>query len=372
MFDLLYIGTVIACFLISYLFRDTRIFGFFSMMVFAYLAGDANPNTTTDYPVYMSHYNSLGWETSPFEKGYTELSLLFSHNGYDYAHFRFWFSILAFLILFVGVCLFTKKVALFMGIYGITVFFNDATQIRNLMMIALVILGTGLLAKNSGVVRLIGIMVLLISTQFHDLGFLFLLIIVPLSFIKFGFIEKMYKYFVAILFFLGAIFTVGSNSTIISLFVSFLTRFSSRSNSAENVVTSFGRGNSPKMIVLFWLSLLLFTAVLFILLRVADNIGLKEDRQLKMLFVGSAISMTVVFLIVLAPDYSRISRNSFLFIILLLCWVLDKKTKIYWTRKNVYRSVLFLSLIITTTYANTIIWGPLYYQSIPYLAQILK
>ncbi|WP_056997003.1 EpsG family protein [Secundilactobacillus collinoides] len=256
---MLFVITMLFCFISSLFIRNTRLIGFLAMMVLAYLAGDADPLTTIDYSVYLMHYNLLGFETSPFEKGYTVLSQFFFYHGLNYAQFRLFFAFLAFVIMFIGVSLFTKKVALFAGLYGLTVFFNDATQIRNLMMIAITILGAGLLAKKNRIPKIFGVFALLIASQFHDLGFVFLLVIVPLSLIKLDTLIRYYKYFVFFLYGVAAFFMVNSDGIVINFFASFLSKFSSRDNSADNVLTSFGRGSSHSTIIFVWILLLLFS-----------------------------------------------------------------------------------------------------------------
>ncbi|WP_455387177.1 EpsG family protein [Lactiplantibacillus pentosus] len=363
--------TVIICFLSSALLKKTKFIGFLALMVFAFLAGDANLSTTLDYQVYMNHYNLLGWETSPFEKGYTLLSSAVSHAGYTYAQFRMFFAVLALLILFMGLCLFTDKIALFAGIYGCTVFFNDATQIRNLMMISLVVLGAGLLAKEKYVFKILGVAVLLLSTQFHDLGFVFAVIIIPLSFLNMESIQRLYKYWIIGLYLLGAVFAFSSNVSIVQLFATLLTKFSSRSNSAENVLTNFGRGNSLSTIIMMWMTLFLLSILITELTRACLRTNVDREK-VKILYIGSAISMVVAFFIVLAPDYSRISRNAFVFVLILLCVTLEQKTIVFLTKQNLARLLLLVGVITLTTYINIQIWGPSFAESLPYLAQLKK
>lgn len=365
---MLFIGVMIVCFIVGFCFNDTRTVGLVGLMVLAYLAGAANPITTIDYSTYLVHYNALGWETSPFERGYTQLALLFSNHGVSYAQFRVCFAVLAFVALFLGVCMFTKNVALFAGLYGVSVFFNDATQIRNLMMISIVILGAGFLAQDKPSLKILGVGILWLSTQFHDLGFVFFLLLVPLSFVKFKTLLKFYKIIVPLLFGLGFIFSITSNSSIIQIISNFLTRFSSRNNSAQNVIANFGRGNSNSTTILMWVTLLLFSFALLMLVKIAGHSQL-ETPKIKILFIGSAIAMLVAFLIVLAPDYSRISRNAFLFFLILMCVVVDQNA-ISFSRNHLSRIFLLVSVLMLTTYVNTTIWGPLYVNSIPYIARI--
>lgn len=368
----IFIITILICFISSIFMSNTKVIGFFALMVFAYLAGSPDPNHILDYSVYENHYNILKWEVSPFEKGYTNLSLLFYNRGLEYAQFRLIFAILACVILFVGVCLFTKKVALFAGLYGITVFFNDATQIRNLMMISLVILGAGLFARKNKVSKVTGIIALFFATQFHDLGFVYLIIIPIFGFFNMKTLRKIYTYAVGILFFLGFFFSIGNKSKIVQLISQFLTSFSSRSSSAENVVNNFGRGNSLSNVILVWCSLALFSITLIILLDAVSGVIPENSVKAKILFLGSATAMIVVYLILLAPDYSRISRNSFLFLLLLLCFVLENKRFTRELKPNIIKYVIIISTLFAVTYVNTTIWGPNYYQTIPYLAKIKK
>lgn len=216
-----------------------------------------------------------------------------------------------------------------------------------------------------------GIFVILLSTQFHDLGFVFALIIIPLSFCNIIVLQRIYKYAVLVLYVLGFVFTISSHISIVQLLATFLMKFSSRSNSAENVITNFGRGNSYSTTIMMWITLLLVSILFTELTRICMRADV-DQQKVKLLYVGSAISMIVVFFIVLAPDYSRISRNAFLFVIILLCVTLEQKRVISLTKKNMVRLVLLLSVLTLTTYINTKIWGAPYAESLPYLAQLKK
>ena len=366
---MLYCATILICLVVGTIFRDTRIVGFLGMGVLAYLSGAANPLTTLDYPVYLQHYQLLGWETSPFERGYTWMSKLFFDMGFNYAEFRLISMIITFLVLFVGVCIFTKKVALFTGLYGVTVFFNDATQVRNLMMIALVILGAGLMSKKNKFLRIVAMGIVLLSTQFHALGFVFLIFLIPLSFIGMDRLVRYFKPFYVTSFVIGFIFAVLNTSSVLQLLAGLLEKFSSRQDSATNLLTRYGRGNSFSTIALTWLSVILLIVTMRILMRNARQLGIYESEQFKLVFIGSCVAIVSVFLIILAPDYSRISRNAFLFLLIMLCMVLERK-RIIISNRNLVKILTILSLLIVTTYANTRVWGSTYYDSIPYLAKI--
>ena len=348
---MLYCATILICLVVGTIFRDTRIVGFLGMGVLAYLSGAANPLTTLDYPVYLQHYQLLGWETSPFERGYTWMSKLFFDMGFNYAEFRLISMIITFLVLFVGVCIFTKKVALFTGLYGVTVFFNDAVQVRNKFL------------------RIVAMGIVLLSTQFHDLGFVFLIFLIPLSFIGMDRLVRYFKPFYVTSFVIGFVFAVLNTSSVLQLLAGLLEKFSSRQDSATNLFTRYGRGNSFSTIALTWLSVILLIVTMRILMRNARQLGIYESEQFKLVFIGSCVAIVSVFLIILAPDYSRISRNALLFLLIMLCMVLERK-RIIISNRNLVKILTILSLLIVTTYANTRVWGSTYYDSIPYLAKI--
>ncbi|WP_328585552.1 hypothetical protein [Secundilactobacillus collinoides] len=240
------------------------------------------------------------------------------------------------------------------------------------MMIAITILGAGLLAKKNRIPKIFGVFALLIASQFHDLGFVFLLVIVPLSLIKLDTLIRYYKYFVFFLYGVAAFFMVNSDGIVINFFASFLSKFSSRDNSADNVLTSFGRGSSHSTIIFVWILLLLFSLVLTMFVKLLRKLNTGDENKIKLLFIGSASAMLVVFLIVIAPDYSRISRNAFLFLIIMLCSILEKKVVIHLNQKNIEKAILVVFLFTFTAYVNTSIWGSTYYESIPYLAKLEK
>ncbi|KAA8348543.1 EpsG family protein [Leuconostoc mesenteroides] len=364
---MLFVLTIIVSFIASLLFKNTRIIGALGFISLAWLAGTADERTTTDYAVYKIHFNSIGYEVSPFEKGYTVMSAYFSHIGFDYAEFRLLFVFLAFTILFFGVTLFTKNVAMFTWIYGITVFFNDATQTRNLMMISMVILGSAIFLKFSLIGKCLGILLILFSSQFHDLGFLFILII-PIFLINEKILKKIEVWIISVAGIILMFVTIFGNSILQRILVKFLTSFSSRNDSASNVQNNFSRGTSISIILLIWITVLL---VLYLSNKFISSLSETQKiriDQLKMLYSGIFISIITLFLIVMSPDYSRISRNAFLFfIILATIYITDSQPK-----SNLFKHgrILFVLSLILVTYTHTMIWGPDYQNSIAYIAKL--
>ena len=87
-----------------------------------------------------------------------------------------------------------------------------------------------------------------------------------------------------------------------------------------------------------------------------------------MLIAGMIVSILTLFLILMSPDYSRISRNAFLFfIILATMYFTNKSNKIVRVRGA---KILFVLTLILMAYTHTMIWGNDYQKSIPYIAQL--
>lgn len=365
---MIFIMTVVISFVASVLMKNTRIVGAAGFFVLAWLAGSADARTTTDYGVYQTHYNALGLEVSPFEKGYTWLSTIFKNQGVSYQEFRLYFVLLAFVILYIGVLMFTKNIAMFTWVYGVTVYFNDATQVRNLMMIALVVLGMGIFTTwNVALGKVIGSIVILISSQFHDLGFFFFMV-VPLFFVPKDFMKKISSITIGVSAFFALIISVFGNGMVTTLLVRFLTIFSSRSASSENVEAHFSRGTSLSVLILIWVSVLVVWRLSILFAQQLDSNVEFNGSKTRMLIAGMIVSILTLFLILMSPDYSRISRNAFLFfIILATMYFTNKSNKIVRVRGA---KILFVLTLILMAYTHTMIWGNDYQKSIPYIAQL--
>lgn len=365
---MIFIMTMVISFVASVLMKNTRIVGAIGFFVLAWLAGSADARTTTDYGVYQTHYNALGLKVSPFEKGYTWLSTIFKNQGISYQEFRLYFVLLAFVILYIGVLMFTKNIAMFTWVYGVTVYFNDATQVRNLMMIALVVLGMGIFTTwNVALGKVIGSIVILISSQFHDLGFLFFLV-VPLFFVPKDLMKKISSITIGVSAFFALIISVFGNGMVTTLLVRFLTIFSSRSASSENVEAHFSRGTSLSVLILIWVSVLVVWHLSILFAQQLDSSVEFNGSKTRMLIAGMIVSILTLFLILMSPDYSRISRNAFLFfIILATMYFTNKSNKIVRVKGA---KILFVLTLILMAYTHTMIWGNDYQKSIPYIAQL--
>ena len=351
--------------------RRTKIVGAVGIAVLAYLAGSASATTTTDYPVYESYYYVAQTGNFYFEKGYSHLGLILLNHGFDYAQFRLFFATLSALILYIGVRRFTENVSFFSFAYGLTVFFNDATQIRNFMMIAIIILALSFLVKLNLKNILISIVLICVSAQFQSLGYFFLLI-VAIRVIPSDYFKKGLAWLMGIELLLLLISKIMGISTIISVLTKIASRITNRGNLVSKLSGQYNYGSSMTNFFGVAVSMILVLLVSYYLMtRYPKNI----DYQNKMypLYCGVIACFLALPLLFLAIDYSRIQRNGFLFFLIIVAIFLENTdfSGVNW-HKNSGIFIVIVVVCVLVAVVNYHIWGPLYQQSIPYLAKILK
>ncbi|WP_334427475.1 MULTISPECIES: hypothetical protein [unclassified Levilactobacillus] len=182
--------------------KRSKLVGLFGILILGYLAGSADPATTSDYDTYQMVYSNSN-NGLYFERGYSYLSSFFFNRGWSYLDFRVLFCILASIILYIGVVRFTSNVAIFVFLYGITAFFIDATQVRNFMMVSLVILGSSFLIRLNLKNCMISVFFILLAAEFQSIGYVFLLIVL-LRVLSKTLSPKAYKYSLVAVFALTA------------------------------------------------------------------------------------------------------------------------------------------------------------------------
>lgn len=356
----------------SLLTKKNKVIGFLGFLVLAFLMGSADPRTTTDYPAYEYYYNYGGLTGNfYFEKGYSLISYFFYKCGFNYQTFRIIISFLGFLILFLGVKRFTNNIAFFSFVYGITLFFNDATQVRNFLMISLVIFALSFLVKNPQKKDyLICCLIIILSGEIHSLGFLF--IIVP--FLNMIDINKLKKYYNLIIIITATIiiFSLMLRRQIVRIILWLVSYINTRQGLSYRILTKYSNNQLGSRNILIICGIVMVSvAILYIAFYLLNNCYV-TDLLMKSKIISCVLllSLTTTPLLTVAIDYSRISRNTFLFFIILI--------SMYFENKKSYRCINIIvtgSFLITSvlmTYLNTIIWGPLYIQSIPYLMKVLN
>ncbi|MCT3459598.1 EpsG family protein [Limosilactobacillus fermentum] len=346
--------------------KQSKFVGLLGFLVLAYLMGTANPDTTFDYSTYDYYYNYSGMTgIFYFEKGYSLIARYFYNIGWSYPEFRLFISAVSFGILYYSVSKFTKNLAFFIFIYGVTMFFIDATQIRNFIMISLVIFGVSFIANGKTFKNYIFcIIAILFSAQIHSMGYIFLL--VPLlNLVSFEKLEKNFQSVsIVVIFIVGILFIVGKGILSGGLTV-LLNHFSSRNDIAQRLADKYSSGTGRMHIIEVSVVALLTIYIAFCIVKYCSDQELK--KRLIPLFWGLVVSIVTLPLLTLAMDYSRIVRNSFVFMIVIMSVFYEKRY--LFNVRRVFFSWLILISLISNVYISNALWGPAYIQSIPYLMQ---
>ena len=354
--------------------RKLKAIGVFGFVVLAYLVGVSDPKHNLDYGSYHSWFRALpGMAPAnyPFEKGYAYLSVWASKNGLSYATFRLLLCAVATLLLYIGVRRFTKNTALFAGIYGATVFFVDATQVRNYLMLTIALLAMSFLQQVDLKHVLIASILIVISAQFHSLGYIFFLAIL-LRLVPF---DRLYRLSLPIA---GIIIVaiLGINIVgvrrIIKLVASLAGVFGDRANLVQKVSQQYGDGSVLiRYVAVAVVSLAAFLLVWFLYRLVA----ISGDRALiaKYQIIFSTVLVSVILLptLSLADDYSRIPRCIFLFVILAVCLYYENTDEIQLTRMRSLVTFLIVLVCFMNGFAHFYTWGTAYRASVIYLTGIL-
>lgn len=365
---MLFIGTMLFMIIYQMLFSNNRIIAILGFLVCAIISGMANPVTTFDYPTYNMYYNLAPKGIIYFEKGYTWLGLIGSHFGMPYSEFRLVIVSVTCIILYIGVHGFVKNMALFISLYGLSIFLIDAIQVRSFMMISVVVLAAYFLRVTSKKNILIATILIIISAQFHSSGYVFLLLIIfrlinPKTFVRiiglFSFINIFLLIITAVV---GTTFIQNALNKVVSI-------FSSRANLLDKVSEQYTTGTSAIKITAVLICTVLMTAMCTYIFK---NIQNKENQnKIKTVYAGVATGFVTIPLIALAYDYSRIQRSTFIFFIIagLVYFESDEFKKRNLEFKLIF-IIIFTIIIIINACVFCYFWSTSFRNSLPYLIRL--
>lgn len=283
----------------------------FSAFVLVYLLQGTKTESILDYRVYKSQYEL---NSDYFENGYNVIVHIGNRLGLPYTTFRYVFGVLIVTIFLIGITRLTTEPTVAINGYMIASLIPDVVQIRQLAMLALVILGYSFLKKRSIASIFIGLFFLVLATQFHSLGLLFLLVL-PLIKLRPQKQINLLKMCTVVFLALIAVFNVlpkGEMARIISVIMGI---FSSRSNISANVLNVYSNAAGITLTVLTT-GLTFLTIV--ILLRIPIQ-KLEESSNIRILFPSIYIMIVATFLTAtMSIDFVRLLRASAVLIILLL------------------------------------------------------
>ncbi|MCT4384165.1 EpsG family protein [Lacticaseibacillus paracasei] len=350
-----------------------QIVGVLGFLTLTYLAAVSDPIHNLDYQTYQAYYGTIPMQPVRqwhFEKGYSSLGVLFFHIGLSYQAFRWFLCLMTMVVMYIGVRRFTTRADLFAGIYGATVFLLDATQLRNFIMIAFVVLAMSFLQEVNWRNLLLAVMLILISAQFHSLGYLFLLVI----FLRCLPFEWLYSYglwFVGIVVSLILVISAVGVHAILDILAKFTSLVSSRSNLTSKVSSQYGDGS----VLIRYVAVAVSTIAMFLLIWfLCKVIKTTADKKLmvkyQLLYVISLMAIIMLPTLSLADDYSRIPRSIFLFVIIAISLYYEHAGAV---RLNKMRSlVTFLIVLVCAMngFSHLYMWGTAFRGSLPYLIHL--
>lgn len=342
----------------------SRISGFILIIFMGFLMGQGNALVIPDYELYMNSYD-FGW--SNFESGYTFLVGLGKSLGLEYSDFRQIITIVFSLILVISINRITSNVALVAFLYSISLFVFDTIQIRNFMMLSLVVLAFSFLNEKKIKNYVVSIFIILIATTFHTLAIAFL-IPVALSVLSY----KIQRYLIMFLVTFELIFVflmrfIGDD--VIAILQIILRTFSSRSLAVQSISSVYKNTANISSGILAIVVSTLQLAIIFYFMSKSDNLNKIIIWMLPMMTLG----IISVFVMQISADYCRLLRNTNLFAFIIIAVILDgmhKNAK----KINVQRFWLttFSIVLAVGSFLIQFILYPDARMAIPYIIQLLK
>ncbi len=343
------------------------------MLVLGYLAAITSPTRNLDYQSYQTQYMitqhqpAAAWK---FEKGYSWLNIFFGRLGFDYQAFRCVVCFLAVLIMYVGVRRLTKNTALFAGIYGITVFLLDATQIRNFIMVSFVVLAVSFLVDKSTFHLIVAFGLILLGAQFHSLGYIFLLLI-PMRLIPF---RVLYRYTMGLVS-ASLIIILGLKLVGVKPFLKVLAKivslFVSRASVAQKIASQYGNGSVLVRYVAVVVATLMAFFLVWFLYRI---ISTTQDERLlqtyQTLYRAMLLAVLMLPTLSLDDDYARIPRSLFLFAVIGIALFYENREKIKLDKMFSLVTFVIIIVCIANSFTHLLMWGPAFRSSLVYLIHL--
>lgn len=310
---------------------------------------------------------SLSPDTHRFEAGYMHMSYFFYTHGFSYIQFRGWLFGGALALLWISVIRFGANPLTFFSIFAVVPFFVEITQVRNFVMISIVIFGLSFL-KNKGMInRLFGAILIVISSLFQSSGLLFLIIPILLllrieslksTFVPMYFIATGLMYFVHYLL----------PKSVFGLVLSVVFSIIGRSNSSD-AVALYSQGSSASATIGYVLAAGVIVSFWKIIL---DRHPTFLNEPTKVLFLTVFVALISIFLLAASADYERYIRNSLT--ITAIAFSIYEKNFVKTFRQSIHFWTGILVVLLISTFAwkywDTTMTGR--FQFLPYLIHLWK
>ncbi|WP_345753142.1 EpsG family protein [Lactiplantibacillus pentosus] len=343
-----------------------RISGAILFLFTAFLIGSGDAVTNPDYALYM---NSYEYKWSNFESGYTLLSNVGRLLGLDYAGFRMIIAFLSVIILMVGILRITNNLSFVAFFYAISLFTIDAIQVRNSLMLSIVVLAFSFLIVRDWKHYLTAGVLLFLASTIHSLALAFF---VPylLSFFKLRIQRIMGSAMVIlslIMLIVGEIF----QEQLISVLQFVLNIFGSRSDAGSNVASVYTNSSgSIAIFAAFMVAIVSMLIVLYLSLEVEDNtkVGNLTQVVIPMVMLG----LVAVMMMETSSDYVRLLRNTSLFVFIYFATFLGQRQQLplWLNKRGTFFTVCLLLVASVTFYLQNYAVYPAATGALPYTVQI--
>lgn len=276
----------------------------------AWLVAVADARHNPDYLLYQTSYDN---QWTNFEAGYTYLAHFFSYFGYNYVEFRTAFSVATFIIFFVSILLISENPSIIGVAFNFTLFLIGSIQIRNMAMLAIVLLGYSITAKLiHSRSKYLGLLIVFMGTLIHSLGWLFFITLLFFLLLKSKDMQKFsFEFISGVSFFLALITFIFSPRWLNSIFSKILDITRIRSIANVNIASVYSNGPNH-------FSLVMFCLVVFILMVVLSkelykNIDNNHSQEGNPIVFGLILLSVSTFLFQLSVDYVRLLGNIWIF-----------------------------------------------------------
>lgn len=303
-----------------------------SMIVIVYLLRGTDSRTTLDYNVYQSQYTA---NSDYFESGYNFLTHIANNFGLPYQEFRLLFATFGALIFFMAVNRHTKHPELAIFCYMLAALPADLVQIRQFVMISFTILGYSFFKKSNFVSFVMGEIVVFLGTQFHSLGWIFVLL-APLIFMKANSLRKLLGISIVLFTIFTAAFYVIPSQYLLSFTSKIIVLLSSRSDIGQNVANVYSN-SAGLFVIAIMFSLSMIAAILLYRVQVKESVSF----SIKALHIVIFVMLISVLLAYMSIDYVRLLRSAFVFYFVLLSNLVTAENK-----RRLYSYMLLMSLLM--------------------------
>lgn len=348
---MVYVLIILSLLLVGYLFKHNRTISLFFMGALVYIFTNISPDIP-DYGNYLQYYYGGEYYRNLLQKGYENVSIFFLNQGYSFEYFRLALATLTFLLMWVGIQMWTKNIAWVLAFYLLAYFPMDIIQIRNFVMLGFTTLAITILTKNGNVKYVISAILIYIGAQFHTMGLIYLPI-VAITLLPKNIENRLRKYTVPGAIIGSILLLLGSRTTLLGSLAGFIGRLAGNETQLTNKITNrYATGTSMSMIlVVVVVNIIVWLAVNKISQYETENEN-KDFRAVEnVVKIVASYGLLLSPLMVIAPDYSRIFRNFGVIIIIFLIMIISQNDTTHRSKKIAILSLIVMSL------AGIAIWG---------------